>query len=436
MTSTEYIQSLEAKVTELEELLGRSASSASASRSSRAGSHMAGTEQTYSPAVSHSGDSPSSDDLMDTIVDVDEDRMSVTSPADDKFKRQNSTELHPGDFGGLSLLRRVHKLCKHVSGIRNDEGGGTLPTDDLSSSFAVAPPEADSPISWEAFALLPRRETVDQAIETVIHEACCNMQFLDRQTLRDTADEVFQSAEAEDFTYARKPLSLIYAVVALSRLLHPVETTPPPGRRTDGKPKNRPRTKLNGYVNGHENGQLSPDKVSSSALTNHPSLRFFRASRALLDPANCQDVQSLQTLLCMILYTNGASMLSTCYSYICMAVAAALQMGLFTAASEGDSPEAQTKRMVFSVLSICDTYVTLALGLPRTLRDFEPARSLPVAQAPTDVRHPMYGTYMHARLSHILANIVETNHPFTKPIHTKDGFYGIEYRKIDATEVR
>jgi len=40
------------------------------------------------------------------------------------------------------------------------------------------------------------------------------------------------------------------------------------------------------------------------------------------------------------------------------------------------------------------------------------------------------------RLAQILAEIVETNHPFTMPIPHKDGFCGIKYSKIVAAEVR
>ena len=77
--------------------------------------------------------------------------------------------------------------------------------------------------------------------------------------------------------------------------------------------------------------------------------------------------------LCMDIGVTGGSHQWYCYSYICMAVAAALQMGLFSEASSKDltEPEALHRRRIYSVLNIMDTYVTTALGLPRTLRDSE-----------------------------------------------------------------
>lgn len=121
-----------------------------------------------------------------------------------------------------------------------------------------------------------------------------------------------------------------------------------------------------------------------------------------------------------------------------MAVAASLQMGLFTdlSRSELSDRDKGERWTIFSVLYIADTYVTTALGLPRTLRDMEPESGLPGPFRPTDVRDPLYGTYAHAQLIQILAETVESNHPVTRPIEQKNGFYGVDYSKITSTENR
>ncbi|KAK5703331.1 Gypsy retrotransposon integrase-like protein 1 [Elasticomyces elasticus] len=130
--------------------------------------------------------------------------------------------------------------------------------------------------------------------------------------------------------------------------------------------------------------------------------------------------------------------MSTSYSYVCMAVAAALQMGLYADLGEKalGEDEKSKRRRIFAALSIADTYVTTTLGLPRTLRDIDQERSLPCTSRPFDVRDPLFGTYMHAELIQILAITVESNHPFTRPIESKNGTYGVEYRKVTATEER
>lgn len=138
----------------------------------------------------------------------------------------------------------------------------------------------------------------------------------------------------------------------------------------------------------------------------------------------------------MILYTQVSSMMSTCYSYICMAVAASLQMGLFTedASSYLPEPERLYRRRIFAVLNIMDTYVTTTLGLPRTLRDVESDYLMPSPSRPESLNDPMAGTFAHAELIQILASTVESNHPVTRRISQKNGFYGVEYSKIIATE--
>ncbi len=156
----------------------------------------------------------------------------------------------------------------------------------------------------------------------------------------------------------------------------------------------------------------------------------------MLDPADCHDLVSLQALLCMILYTQVSSMMSTCYSYICMAVAASLQMGLFTEVASKELPESERlyRRQLFSVLNMMDTYVTTTLGLPRTLRDVKSDHLMPSPTKPQSMKDPMTGTYVHAELIQILASAVESNHPVTRPISQKNGFYGVEYSKIVTIE--
>ena len=165
-------------------------------------------------------------------------------------------------------------------------------------------------------------------------------------------------------------------------------------------------------------------------------LHFFCASRALIDPADCHDLVSLQTLLCIILYAQASSMMSTCYSYVCMAVAASLQIGLFTDTATHDmsSSDKICGRRIFCALNIMDTYVTIALGLPKTLRDVDSDRTLPTPAKPLTATDSLAGTYAHAQLIQILAAAVDSIHPVTRPITQKNGFYGVDYHKIAVIE--
>jgi hypothetical protein len=405
MTAVEYIQSLERKVEELESLLNRDGNEGS----------VRSTPPT--PLTSRSdrpwlvGETPSSATLPkdSNSVAIQSRRPSVSGSDEDVIETMvgageydsphaSSFERYRGSFAGLSLLRRVHNLCKHASANRKNPDVEAL-QDDFIHGFDFVSPTNDSAIPWDAFAMLPSKTSLDRAIDVVVSQSCVNMQFLDRAALEDIARLVYAESERESKA-SRKPLALIYAVLALGRRFEPAA----PG--------------------------------DSAVSQGTRGLRYFRASRAMLDPADCQDLLSLQSLLCMILFTQTSSMMSTCYSYICMAVAASLQMGLFTevASQELPEPERLCRRRIFSVLNMMDTYVTTALGLPRTLRDVKSDHLMPSATIPQSMSDPMAGTYAHAKLIQILASAVESNHPVTRPISQKNGFYGVEYSKITATE--
>lgn len=174
-------------------------------------------------------------------------------------------------------------------------------------------------------------------------------------------------------------------------------------------------------------------------------LQYFRAAKAMLDPFNCNDLTSVQTLLCMIIFTQASSMMSTCYSYICMAVAASLRLGLHsdTAGAHLPKEERLERKRVFTVLDILDTYVTIALGLPKTLRGIAPVlgKRQQTVQSPSEPQLTEHveealdvGTAFHASLTAILANAIEDSHSPVRACGQGNDFYRVRYGKVMATE--
>lgn len=220
MTAVEYIQSLERKVEELEELLSRngtqSLDDASTPPTPKSGEEDKSfqspndpmtpvkKEAVHPPLVMASGRSSATgsdeDVVIETMVGADE---------------RASSERYRGSFAGLSLLKRVHNLCKHVSANRKNSDVEAM-QDDFIHAFDFASPVTDSSISADAFVMLPSRDNFSRAIDIVVDQACCNMQFLDRAVLEQIAREVYAENEEEPRRH-RKPLSLIYAVLALAR---------------------------------------------------------------------------------------------------------------------------------------------------------------------------------------------------------------------------
>ncbi len=131
-------------------------------------------------------------------------------------------------------------------------------------------------------------------------------------------------------------------------------------------------------------------------------------------------------------------MMSTCYSYLCIAVSTSLEMGLYTDVATYDLSEEERlcRNCIFTVLHIMDTYVTVALGVPRTLWDIGSPQTLPSSTKLARMAGLLASTYAHAELIEILAAAVESIHPVTRPVSQKNGFHGFEYCKIVAIEDR
>lgn len=241
MTAVEYIQSLERKVEELEGLLDRNGIKQSedgstsplspASRGTDPRDMAAKTPKTP-PKAADVGPMIWRSNKSSASVSGDEDVIETMVGTGEYDKNQTSNvERYRGSFAGLSLLRRVHNLCKHVSG-KHVSGISEAETlqDDLVSAFDFGSQDLDLVVPYEAFAMLPSRAEMDHAIDVVVNQACCNMQFVDRPTLEYVANEVYterviyMQSQGTPRHSSRKHFALVYAVLALGRRF---EVTPP-----------------------------------------------------------------------------------------------------------------------------------------------------------------------------------------------------------------
>lgn len=98
-----------------------------------------------------------------------------------------------------------------------------------------------------------------------------------------------------------------------------------------------------------------------------------------MDITDCRDITSLQCIVFMILFLQATSNLSTCYSYVGIALRSAVRMGLHRNITSNFNPiERETRRRVFWVVRKMDTYVSALLGFPRMLSDADIDQPLPV----------------------------------------------------------
>lgn len=99
-------------------------------------------------------------------------------------------------------------------------------------------------------------------------------------------------------------------------------------------------------------------------------VQYFKLGRQMIDITDCRDLNSLQTVLVMILFLQSSARLSTCYSYIGVALRAALRLGLHRDFKANFNPiELETRRRVFWTVRKMDGYVGALLGLPQMLNE-------------------------------------------------------------------
>lgn len=108
-------------------------------------------------------------------------------------------------------------------------------------------------------------------------------------------------------------------------------------------------------------------------------LKYFRAARQMMDITDCRDITSLQAVLFMIMFLQASANLSTCYSYVGIALRSALRMGLHRNLTDNFNPiERETRKRVFWTIRKMDTYVSALLGFPKMLSDEDIDQEFPI----------------------------------------------------------
>ncbi len=152
---------------------------------------------------------------------------------------------------------------------------------------------------------------------------------------------------------------------------------------------------------------------------------YTNARHLLQDITECRDLVSLQALLFMILFLQASSNLGACYSFVGIALRAALRMGLHRHIPHAKlTPiEHETRRRVFYVVRQMDTYISALLGFPILLNDEDIDQPLPTEVddeyiTKEAIMKPPAGTpsffeafNAHLRLMGILAKVIKHIYP-------------------------
>ncbi|KAJ6166806.1 hypothetical protein N7470_002253 [Penicillium chermesinum] len=177
--------------------------------------------------------------------------------------------------------------------------------------------------------------------------------------------------------------------------------------------------------------------------------QFFKAGRQLLEITDCRDLTSLQAICFMVLFLQSSAKLSTCYSYVGIALRSALRLGLHRTVNTDFNPiEKQLRSRIFWVIRKMDVYVSTLLGFPVMLSDDDIDQEYPL---PVDGEYitangiipmPEYYTPLmaapnaHTHLGKIIMKVVKYIYPTKNARYRSkhDQRYMVSHSKIREIE--
>lgn len=149
----------------------------------------------------------------------------------------------------------------------------------------------------------------------------------------------------------------------------------------------------------------------------------------------------------MILFLQSSANLSTCYSYIGIALRAALRLGLHRAVSANFNPvELETRKRVFWVVRKMDVHVSTIIGLPTMLREEDLDQEFPspvddeyitpsgILPMPPNHVSLMAGVNAHIRLAHIVEKVLKYVYPVKAANPGLNHTYMVRHTKIREIE--
>uniref|UniRef100_A0A060TCM4 ARAD1D43956p n=1 Tax=Blastobotrys adeninivorans TaxID=409370 RepID=A0A060TCM4_BLAAD len=150
--------------------------------------------------------------------------------------------------------------------------------------------------------------------------------------------------------------------------------------------------------------------------------RYFEEAQRRTPLTEVHNVYAVLTIVMMTLFLQCSARLSTCYTYIGIAMRSALRLGLHRKIMHHNyNPvELETRKRLFFTIRKMDTYINAMLGLPRTIADEDFDQEMPseledkyiteegYMAMPYEVTSSAKVANCHTRLIAILAKIMNT----------------------------
>ncbi|KAI9751972.1 MAG: hypothetical protein M4579_005808 [Chaenotheca gracillima] len=298
-----------------------------------------------------------------------------------------------GHSSGLAFLRRMREQFGDLMG---PEPRNTLFMKPRSIGNVLDSPKsaADSPLDFitSHTADLPPKEIALELISNSLDDACAVLRFVHQPTFYALVDRVYDKPPDHYGDEEYKFLPLLYIVMAVGCLFA--------------------RTKPN-----------EPELAGYETLIDQ-GFAYFKACRQMIEITDCRDLTSIQAIIFMTMFLQSSAKLSTCYSYVGIALRSSLRMGLHRSVPSKFNPiEREIRKRVFWTVFKMDTYVGALLGLPKTLSQDDIDQDFPlevdddwitkdaILQMPAGHFSLHAAANAHTRILKILAKVIRYIYP-------------------------
>lgn len=203
-------------------------------------------------------------------------------------------------------------------------------------------------LTREALLPLPEKETAIRLIHKTWDNVCVLFRFLYRPAVIEILTSLYDVSDPANYTEKQiKAQPLIYSVIAVGALFAKED--------------------------------LEQTDVATRDFYQEESYKYFLTAKSLVDVTNVSDIYAMQTMFMLTMFLQCSANLKTCYSYIGIALRAAISEGLHRKNSlVGPTPiEDETKKRLFWSVYKVDLYMNCILGLPRTLSESAINQELP-----------------------------------------------------------
>ncbi|EAS32699.1 C6 transcription factor [Coccidioides immitis RS] len=317
-----------------------------------------------------------------------------------------------GQSSGLMFVRHLRKQFGNLVPERTPSK-----FQQISQILESAKSSSESPIdTYMSLAHdLPPRDIARKLCDNALEDACIVLRFMHKPTFYAMFDRIYDTP-AEQYTNKENTfLPLLYLALAVGCLFRGV------GDSTLDK---------SGYEPAVDQG-----------------FQYFKAGRLLLDITECRDLTSLQAICFMILFLQASANISTCYSYIGIALRASLRLGLHRSVSANFNPvELESRKRVFWVVRSMDIHVSTILGLPWMLSEDDIDQDPPlgiedeyitpegILPVPPGSASLMAGVNAHIRLAQILLKVTKYIYPVKAANLGSSHTYMVSHSKIREIE--